>query len=44
MRDLLEVLKGCRLIGRLVTAEGIVSHYLLPGGKVLEVVAPLRRS
>ena len=44
MRDLLEVLKGSQLIGRLVTVEGIVLHYLLPGGKVLEVVAPLRRS
>lgn len=44
MRELLEALKGAHLLGRLTTVEGVVSHYLLADGKVLEVVQPLRQS
>jgi len=43
MRELLEALKGAHLLGRLTTAEGVVSHYLLANGKVLEVVQSLRQ-
>ena len=43
MRDLLEVLKGSHLIGRLVEEKVEILHYLLPNKKVLEVVRPLKQ-
>ncbi len=44
MKDVLAALKGSRLLGQLVTAEGVVRHFLLRSGKVLEVVSPLREN
>lgn len=38
VRDLLEAMKGARLIGELRENGEIIRHYLLPCGNVLEIV------
>lgn len=42
MKELLEALRGASLVGRMVEQEGIILHYLIPGGRVLEVILPKR--
>lgn len=43
MEELLQALKGARLLGRLVERGKLIVHWLLPNGRVLEVVTRLEK-
>lgn len=42
IKHILSALKGARLIGEMVVGGELIRHYLLPDGRVLEIV--FRRS
>jgi len=40
MKNMLKLLKGARKIAEKQYPEGLVTHYILPSGQILEIILP----